>query len=183
MCFPLPLFGDIRYRLDLAGGATMDAGCYAVSLVRHLAREEPRVVSAAMKERTPGVDRWMQAELAFPSGASGRVRASMWSARLLDVSARVVGTEGDLRVLNPVAPHFFHRLSVRTRDERRTERVHGEPTYTAQLRAFAAAVRDGAALPTDGEDGVRSMAVIDAVYAAAGLPLRRAAIEPESAGR
>src|SRR5947209_5075309 len=28
LCFPLPLFNDIRYQLDLAGGALMDAGCY-----------------------------------------------------------------------------------------------------------------------------------------------------------
>src|SRR3990172_164939 len=37
MCIPLILPGDIRYRLDLAGGALMDAGCYAVSGVRFLA--------------------------------------------------------------------------------------------------------------------------------------------------
>jgi len=31
LCFPLPRFSDIRYRFDLAGGATMDAGCYAIT--------------------------------------------------------------------------------------------------------------------------------------------------------
>lgn len=34
MCFPLPKFSDIRYDYSLAGGATMDAGCYAVHMVR-----------------------------------------------------------------------------------------------------------------------------------------------------
>jgi predicted dehydrogenase len=34
MCFPLLNRKDIRYRLDLAGGATMDAGCYAVNMIR-----------------------------------------------------------------------------------------------------------------------------------------------------
>ncbi|MEZ4216879.1 MAG: Gfo/Idh/MocA family oxidoreductase [Myxococcota bacterium] len=172
MCFPLPLFGDIRYRLDLAGGATMDAGCYAVSIARHLAGEEPAVASARAKLRSPGVDRALVGELAFPSGASGRVRASMWSARLLDLSARVVGSEGELRFLNPVMPQLLHRLRVRTRSGTRTERAAGEPTYTAQLRAFVRAVDEGAAIPTDGNDGVANMVVIDALYRAAGLPPR-----------
>ncbi len=48
----------------------------------------------------------------------------------------------------------------------------GEPTYTRQHRAFLAAVREGAPIPTDGEDGVKNMAVIDAVYRAAGLAPR-----------
>ena len=30
MCIPLPLPNDIRYRYDLAGGAAMDVGCYAI---------------------------------------------------------------------------------------------------------------------------------------------------------
>ena len=34
ICFPLPRFSDIRYQLNLAGGATMDAGCYAVHMAR-----------------------------------------------------------------------------------------------------------------------------------------------------
>ncbi|HEY7358779.1 MAG TPA: Gfo/Idh/MocA family oxidoreductase, partial [Ktedonobacterales bacterium] len=46
MCFPLPLFNDIRYRYDLAGGALMDAGCYAVNMLRWLAGTEPEVTSA-----------------------------------------------------------------------------------------------------------------------------------------
>ena len=37
MCFPLPRFSDIRYDFSLAGGALMDAGCYAVHAMRLLA--------------------------------------------------------------------------------------------------------------------------------------------------
>ncbi len=44
LCFPLPLFSDIRYRYDLGGGALMDAGCYTVHIVRTLGGEEPEVV-------------------------------------------------------------------------------------------------------------------------------------------
>ncbi len=37
MNIPLPLFGDIRYDFGLAGGATMDVGCYAIHCLRLLA--------------------------------------------------------------------------------------------------------------------------------------------------
>src|SRR5690349_15736839 len=33
LCFPLPLFSDIRYQYALGGGAMMDAGCYTISQV------------------------------------------------------------------------------------------------------------------------------------------------------
>ena len=65
LCVPIPLPVNIRYRLDLAGGATMDTGCYTVSLVRFLAGAEPEVVSARARLARPGVDRWMQADLKF----------------------------------------------------------------------------------------------------------------------
>ena len=42
MCFPLPLFNDIRYNFALAGGAMMDAGCYAVHMGAVGRRSRPR---------------------------------------------------------------------------------------------------------------------------------------------
>src|SRR5204863_7627061 len=178
LCFPLPRFGDIRYRLDLAGGAMMHAGCYAVHFLRLLggaARDggaEPRVTSARARLRTPGVDRYLSAEFRFPDGATGRATASMWSARLLDVSATVVGDAGRLRVFNYVLPQAYHRLTVRSRGRTLRERVPGDASYTHQLRAFVAAVRDGGPNLTPPDDSVRTMALIDAAYRAAGLPPR-----------
>ena len=66
LCFPLPKFSDIRYQYDLAGGATMDVGTYTVHMARLLGCEEPEVVSATAKLRTPDVDRAMRAELSVP---------------------------------------------------------------------------------------------------------------------
>ena len=57
MCFPLPKFSDIRYNYSLAGGALMDAGCYAVHMVRTFGGATPEVVSARAKLREPRVDR------------------------------------------------------------------------------------------------------------------------------
>jgi predicted dehydrogenase len=172
MCIPLPIPGNIRYRLDLAGGATMDTGCYAISLARFLAGAEPEVVSAEAKLSSPGVDRYMRAELHFPEGIVGVVTCSLLSARLVDIHAAVEGERGEMRVLNPVIPHFFHRLKVRTPEGIRTERVPGSASYTHQLRAFVKWVRDGVPMPTDDAHGIANMRVIDAVYDKAGLPPR-----------
>ncbi|ORB86261.1 oxidoreductase [Mycobacterium kansasii] len=175
LCFLLAKFSDIRYNYSLAGGATMDAGCYAVHMVRTFGGSTPEVVSAQAKLRDPQIDRAMTAELRFAEGHTGRVRCSMWSTDLLQISARVVGDQGELRVFNPVLPHSFHRLSVRSADGKRVERFPRRASYAYQLDAFAGAVLRGEAVQTTPEDAVENMTVIDAIYRAAGLPLREPA--------
>jgi predicted dehydrogenase len=178
LCFPLLRSGDIRWRLDLAGGATMDAGCYPIHCLRTLSRSlvEPVVESASAKLRGPGVDRYLTATLRYPGGLTGRVTTSMWSARLLSLSARVVGEHGELGIFNYLLPSAYHRLRIRSRHGTRRERVPGESTYTCQLRAFAAAVRDGGPVLTDARDAVRTMSLIDDVYRTAGLTPRTGAL-------
>ena len=174
MIIPLPSRGDIRWQLDLAGGSMMDVGCYTIHLLRTLVGEEPDVFRAAARERSPGVDKWLQADMRFGSGATGRVTASMLSPRFLSLGARVEGDEGELRVLNPYAPHFFTRLTVRHDSRKRTEpRPSREPTYAFQLRAFAGAVLRGEPALTGPADAIANMRAIDAAYRAAGLEPRR----------
>jgi predicted dehydrogenase len=171
-CIPMLIPGDIRYRLDLAGGATMDTGCYAISILRFLAGAEPEVVRAEAKLASPGVDRYMAADFRFADGRSGRMTCSLFSAALLRMAAIVRGDRGELRVFNPVVPQFFHWLRLRTDQGTRVEHLRGDATYTYQLRAFAAAVRQGTPVPTGPDHGVANMKVIDAVYTKAGLPPR-----------
>jgi predicted dehydrogenase len=173
-CIPLPIPGDIRYRYELAGGALMDIGSYAVNMVRFLAGAEPEVVSAEAKLISPKVDRFMRAELRFADGRSGRITASLLSSRLLDLRIHAEGSHGTLSVFNPLAPHFYHRLVVKNAAGRRVEHLRGEPTYTSQLRGFVAHVRGSPRITTDARDAVANMRVIDAIYRAAGLPLRGA---------
>jgi predicted dehydrogenase len=172
MCFPLPKFSDIRYDYGLAGGATMDAGCYAVHCLRLLGPGEPEVVSAQAKLRGDKVDRAMAAQFRFPGGAVGRVEASMWSSTLLKMGAHVIGERGELRVLNFAVPQLYNRLTVKVDGRATRERVRGEATYTYQLRAFAAAVLHGEPTLTPAADAVTTMRLIDDIYRAAGLPLR-----------
>jgi predicted dehydrogenase len=173
MCFPLPRPSDIRWQLELAGGATMDAGCYAIHMLRHLAGDEPRVVTARAKLARPGVDRAMRADFVLPGSRTGRITASMLSSDILKMSARVRGDRGAIRVFNPVAPQFLHRLSVRTGTTRRSEQVTHDPTYLFQLQAFRDAVRSGGPVITGPADSVANMEVIDACYRAAGMEPRR----------
>jgi predicted dehydrogenase len=174
LCFPLPMFSDIRYDYSLAGGATMDQ-VYPVHALRLLGPGEPSVVEADAKllRRSHGlVDRAMTARFRFPNGALGRTDASMWSHRVFALGAHVEGTRGRMRIFNYVAPHYYNALKV-TIDGRTTrERVRGDSSYVAQLRRFVAGVRDGEPVITTARDAVTTMRLVDDIYRAAGLPLR-----------
>lgn len=174
MCIPLPLPGDIRYRLDLAGGATMDTGCYAIHLARTIAGEEPIVVSAQAKLASEGVDRAMTALVRFPSGAEGRINCSLWSWKLAKVAARVKLESGEIRVTNPIVPQFYNRLKWRkTGGAWAKETFPKKPTYAYQLEAFRDAVVAGKPFPTTTADAVKTMTLVDEIYRAAGMSPRK----------
>jgi len=171
MCIPLPMKKDIRYQYELAGGATMDTGCYAIHMARLLGGE-PEVLAARARLMSPNVDRWMQADLRFPSGATGQMTCALWSSTPLKISIRVRGTEGSMKVFNPTGPHIYHRLSVKTAGGSQRENLGRTPTYRYQLDAFCAAVLHGEPVLTPPSDSIATMRVIDAVYRAAGLTPR-----------
>jgi predicted dehydrogenase len=150
----------------------MDVGAYTVHMARLLGCEEPEVVSAEPKLRTPDVDRAMRAELSFPSGHTGRITCSMWSKWVIQTYARVTGDRGELRVINPTAPQIWHHMRVTAGGTSRTEHFPRRPTYEYQLEAFCAAVSDGEATLTPPTDSIANMRVLDAIYVAAGMKPR-----------
>ncbi len=174
VAFSAPLWrrGDIRYQLALAGGATMDMGCYPVSLLRLLAAG-PRVMSAEAKLSSPGVDRAMDAHFTLPDGGRAHIGCSMFSSSILRLHAEVTGDGGKVSVFNPFAPHTGHRMKVTTKLGTRKERFSRKPTYDYQLEAFAAAIEEGRSFPTTAVDAIRTMELIDSIYLAAGLPVRQ----------
>ncbi|MGW5386327.1 Gfo/Idh/MocA family protein [Nocardia sp. NPDC003963] len=174
MCTPNPPNRNPRWQYALGGGALMEVGCYPVHLSRTLGGE-PRVTAAQAVLHTPQVDRSIRADMEFPNGATGRLTASMWSHRLLAIGARVLGTDGELRISNPFAPMLWNRISVRHGARWRHERLTRQHTYLFQLAAFVDSVRTGSQIPTDPADGVANMVVMDAIYRAAGLPIRQPA--------
>jgi predicted dehydrogenase len=176
MEIPAPSDGDPRWSLPLAGGGLMDVGCYGLHLHRALgplAGGEPRVAGAEGRAhpRFPGVDEWLRADLAFPGGATGVVHSSM-AADEVRMSARIVGSTGEVTCPNFVVPHRDDRVLLTSGDTVREERLGLRPSYAYQLDALAAAIRDGAPVLTDADDAVATAELIDDCYRAAGFDPR-----------
>ena len=176
IAMPEPDDGDPRWSFDLAGGALMDLGCYGLHVHRALGRwagGEPELVDARGKERggAPGVDEWLDADLRFPSGATGSVRASMVHPTR-EMTLRVKGTRGEATVMDFVEPPKDDRVVVRTQAGTATEHLGTRSSYLYQLEAFIRALRGGSPMPTGPDDAVATARLIDRCYGAAGLPLR-----------
>jgi predicted dehydrogenase len=175
--FPLASLSDIRYSYELAGGATMDAGCYALDLVRLLGPGEPTVITAFATELGMYVDQAMSAFLRFPGGGTAWLDLSFGpSDGRFRADVHVIGAEGQMTVLNFIHPYRGYRMTTSTAHH--TESVTaddgqaGETTYVGQLRAFAGAVLRGKPFPTTADQAVVTMDLIDEIYLAAGLPRR-----------
>lgn len=172
-CTPSIRPNNIRFDYGLSGGATMDLGCYAVDMIRFLSGLEPTVTAARAKLSAPQVDRSMDADFALGEGATAHLFCSMRSRCLLRTRVHVRGDAGELRVTNMMLPQLlYHRLTLKTAEGVRSEKFTKRPTYEFQMRAFVDAVRGRAPISSDGEEGVKNMQVIDAIYTAAGLTPR-----------
>ncbi|KRC92084.1 oxidoreductase [Terrabacter sp. Root85] len=178
MDMPAPTASDPRWSLELSGGALMDLGCYSLHTMRLLAPYaggEPTLVGATGGERAghPGVDEWLTAELAFPSGVTGTAGCTMASDHH-EMSHRLVGTAGEAVITDFVNPHDDDRLVVTTAAGTRTERLGRRSSYTYQLEALTTAIRTGTPARTDADDAVLTMRLIDQCYDAVGLGPRPA---------
>jgi len=170
--FLLPSLSNIRFRYDLAGGALMDAGCYPISLVRFLTGTEPTVTHAKARTIKPQVDSRIEADLNFPNDINAHIVCDMLSPKLFSSFVKIQGDAGEMKVINPYHPHWFHWMTVRTSKDTQRGQVTGENVYVLQLRAFAKAIQEGISLSTDANDAINNMCVIDAIYEKAGLSLR-----------
>ncbi len=169
-CYWLRNFSANAYNYSMGGGSLMDLGSYVVDMLRTFGGSTPEVVTAQAKLRGPAVDRAMTAELRFAEGHTGRLHCSLWSKTPPHYTAKIIGDRGELR-LNPVVP--YQQFTVQSADGRRVERFFkARPTYEYQLEAFAAAVLRGEPVKTSAAAAVENMTVIDAIYRAAGLPVR-----------
>ena len=172
--FSVPLPPDnIRFDWNLAGGATMDLGCYPLHMIRYFSGMTPRVVAAKAQMGRANIDVAMEADLELAPGVTARMTCSMAADAKLGASFLARGDGGELNVVNPVGPHWGHPLTVTTPSGTTNETVAGDTTYAHQLRALVKALQgDRSAFPTDGHDGIIGMRIIDEIYRAAGLPPR-----------
>jgi len=175
LTFPIFRGSDIRYNYALGGGAMMDAGCYCVSAIRYFLEEEPEVVSAHTKLAYPNVDEDTEATLHAPSGATAKLKVSIFS--FPSINLKIEGMNGTvISATNWVCPHIFYNLLKVTdsmgnwREEKFSRSIS---TYQYQLKAFAAAIKSGNFnVPSNPAFGVANQSVVDSIYAMLHLPLR-----------
>jgi predicted dehydrogenase len=163
---------NIRFDWSLAGGATMDLGCYPLHMIRYFSGPTPRVVSAKAETGPKNIDIAMDVDLELAGGVTAKMSCAMKKDSVINATFMARGDRGELRVINPIAPQRGHQLTVKTGAGEKSETVPGDTTFTHQLRAFIKAVRGEAKFPTDGTEGIINMRVIDDVYRAAGLSPR-----------
>src|SRR5579862_857925 len=163
---------NIRFDWSLAGGATMDLGCYPLHMIRYFSGLMPRVLSAKAETGPKNIDIAMDVDLELAGGVTAKMVCAMKKDSVINATFMARGHRGELRVINPIAPQRGHQLTVKTSGGEKNETVPGDSTFAYQLRAFVKAVRGEAKFPTDGREGVINMRVIDDVYRAAGLPPR-----------
>ncbi|MBM6402603.1 Gfo/Idh/MocA family protein [Phycicoccus sonneratiae] len=177
---PSPPDDDPRWSADLAGGSTMDLGCYSISCLRPLgeyAGGEPTLVDASATERDghPGVDERLALEVEYPSGATGSGGSDMaYEGRNFQLT--VTGSRGSIECPMFAVPSEDDTLVWRrTGSDAVVEHLGRRTSYTYQLEAFAAAVREGSPVVTDLDFSVATMTMIDRAYRLAGMEPRRAA--------
>ena len=185
MVMPAPDDGDPRWRLDLAGGGLMDVGCYGLHALRMLgggARRRAPVVAARAGERDAGRRRVAGRRAGAPGRRPGDA-AQRHERRPPSTSATgCVGRAGQAFAPDFPRPHLDDRIEVTGPDGTRVEELGRRSSYTYQLEALAAHLRDGAPLVTDADDAVANMELIDEVYRAAGLaPARARPVPPAPA--
>ena len=178
MRFNCANMNDIRWSWQLSGGSLMDLGCYTIHVGRDVAKAmggelELRSASATTNpEADPRVDATATVEGLLPNGARVEMVSSLEGP--LDTSVLVTGTRGTS--LQPMLTDLAvdDRLIITVDGVETVERPGNASTYTYQLRALEAAVREGVPFPTGLEDAIVNMEFVDKAYRLAGFPLREA---------
>ena len=182
--WPVPDLDDIRYSYEMAGGALMDAGCYAIDCLRLAGLSEPEVSDALADPMPadPRVDRALAARLVSPSGLTGWFESAFTRGGDFRADVHVSGDEGELFLRNFVLAHegslTLYPNGPTWPEEDADLGAPGDTTFAWQLRAFTTAIQEGAPFQTTVAHAVTTMRVIDDAYRAAGLPLRGFAGEP-----
>jgi predicted dehydrogenase len=159
-----------RLKKDLAGGgALMDIGIYALQATRYITGEEPVEINA-MQHTTPGDPRFKEVEetinfqLRFPSGALAQCTSSYGYSG--QNRYRVVAERGWFE-LEPATSYTNLRMRVGRAgsiDERTMPQVDH---FAAEMDHFSDCIITGKEPVTPGEEGLRDLRIMTAIYEAA----------------
>jgi len=149
------------------GGAMMDIGIYSVNGARYMIGEEPVWVTAQETKTDPvkfraGIDETIQFQLGFPSGAT----ASCLSTYTMNNLDRFFldGEKGFAELLPATG---YGPIKGRTN---KGELTQPHVTHqTVQMDEFAEIILNGKQpiVPVDGEEAVRDLRIMDAIFLAA----------------
>ena len=145
----------------------MDVGCYCISLSRFIFGKEPEKVFGIVEyDSRLQIDKMASGILAFSTGTS----SFTCSTQLMSHQrVNILGTEGRIEIEVPFnAPPDKHtRIWLNKKDG--TKEIVFEPTdqYTIQGDLFSKAILTDTPVPTDLQDAVNNMKVIEAIFESA----------------
>jgi predicted dehydrogenase len=156
-----------QWRLDkkLSGGGSMvDIGIYALQATRFVSGEEPVSVSARMTITDPAkfkeIDETLAFSMTFPSG----LVASCVSTYAAHVSRVDVATDAGHFGLEPAL--YYHGIKG-FRSDGKPFAFPDMDQFAAEMDDFAICVRDNKPTRVPGEEGLRDVRIIDALYRSA----------------
>ena len=156
--------GNIRNQQGIGGGGLMDIGCYGISLSRFIFDEEPNSVTA-MLELDPvlQVDRMASGMLSFTNGTA----SFTCSTQLVSYQrANILGTEGRIEIEIPFNAPPGDATKIWLHTSKGTEEIIFDAVdqYSIQGDLFSKAILDNTEVPTDLQDAINNMIVIDAMF-------------------
>ena len=149
------------------GGSMMDIGIYSINGSRYMTGEEPIWVTAQETKTNPqkfkeGIDETIEFQFGFPSGA---VASCLSTYNMNNLDRFFVNAEKGFAELMPATG--YGPIMGRTNKGELTQPVTTH--QTVQMDEMAAIIFDGKkpVVPVNGEEGVRDLKLIDAIYEAA----------------
>jgi predicted dehydrogenase len=159
-----------RLKKDMAGGgALMDIGVYSLQAARYVTGEEPTELTA-MSYTTPGDERFREVEetinfqLRFPSGALASCTSSYGYAG--QNRYRVIATKGWFE-LEPATSYTGLRMRVRKGNALEERTLPGRDHFAMEMDHLSECILDGKQPLTPGEEGLRDLTLMTAIYEAA----------------
>lgn len=168
--------GEWRLNRKLAGGGSLlDLGIYPLNAIRHSLGEEPTGFTAVVATRDKSgrfaeVEQSMEWTMKFPSGIIASCGCSYGQ---VGPNFLMMNGERGMLEMNPGFTYDGPHLQGLAAGRRIDEQSPGKHPYVFALEAdhFSDCVRNNKEPKSPGEEGLKDMIAIEAIYKAAGTPI------------